>query len=373
VENRPGASGAIGTNFVARAAPNGLTLLLARTASSAILPATDPRTPYAWDEFTVLGLLHETPFVVCVQADAPWRRLGDLLGALREAPGRMTFATTGPATILDLGVRQFFVANGLPLDAGTALPFAGGAEAVAAWRRDRRISSGAASPTPSPPCRRAPCGPSSWPGVSATPSCPAFPTAKEAEAESLEAITGWSALFGPASLPAPVVEAWVDAIAALGSDRGWVERPSGRGAVPRHPAARARRGTSLRAQVALYGDLARRLGPALTEAPVARRPCVAFHIPPLALPPNMLFKARWSGRTLRGTTTWAPVGRLEWAARFARRQPGGGETDEFRTWPTRTAGVPAAPASAVSTTIFPTPDSGGWSPPPSFAPRALAR
>ncbi|WP_431272602.1 tripartite tricarboxylate transporter substrate-binding protein [Dankookia sp. P2] len=69
VENRPGASGAVGTQFVAKARPDGQTLLLARVASSAILPATDPRTPYAWDEFTMLGLLEETPFVLCVRAD----------------------------------------------------------------------------------------------------------------------------------------------------------------------------------------------------------------------------------------------------------------------------------------------------------------
>ena len=111
----------IAADAVAKAAPDGHTLLLARTASSAILPATDPRTPYAWDEFTVLGLLHETPFVVCVRADAPWASLGELLNALREAPGRLTFATSGPATVLDLGVRQLFVSSGLPIDAGNAL------------------------------------------------------------------------------------------------------------------------------------------------------------------------------------------------------------------------------------------------------------
>jgi tripartite-type tricarboxylate transporter receptor subunit TctC len=105
VENRTGASGAVGTGYVARAKPDGQTLLLARIGSSAILPATDPRTPYAWDEFTMLGLLDENPFVVCVRGDAPWRTLGELAGALREGPGRLNFATTGPATLLDLGAR----------------------------------------------------------------------------------------------------------------------------------------------------------------------------------------------------------------------------------------------------------------------------
>jgi tripartite-type tricarboxylate transporter receptor subunit TctC len=259
VENRPGASGAIGTNLVARAVPDGYTLLLARVASSAILPAIDPRTPYAWDDFTMLGLLYETPFVVCVRADAPWQHLGDLLGALREAPGRLTFATTGPATILDLGVRQLFMASGLPIDAGSALPFAGGAEAVAAVVSERAhfVGSSITDATAALSARtvRALVVGSD----DRLPLLPGVPTAKEVEVASLAAITGWSALFGPASLPAPAVEAWVKAIAALGSDRAWVEALRQSGSAPRSSSPGATR-DFLRAQIALYSDLARRLG-----------------------------------------------------------------------------------------------------------------
>jgi tripartite-type tricarboxylate transporter receptor subunit TctC len=259
VENRPGASGAIGTNSVARAQPNGYTLLLARVASSAILPATDPRTPYTWDEFTMLGLLHETPFVVWVRADAPWRQLGELLGALREAPGRLTFATTGPATILDLGIRQLFVSSGLPIDAGNALPFAGGGEAIAAVAAGQADFAGsgltdATAAVSARSVRALVVG-----AEERHPLLPNAPTAKEAGVESLAAVTGWSALFGPASLPTPVVEAWVGAIASLGSDRAWLDATRRSGSAPRLLSPGATR-DFLRAQIALYRDLARRLG-----------------------------------------------------------------------------------------------------------------
>ena len=259
VENRAGASGAIGTNLVARATPDGHTLLLARVASSAILPATDPRTPYAWDEFTMLGLLYETPFVVCVRTDAPWKSLADLIGALREAPGRLTFATSGPATILDLGVRQLFMASGLPIDAGGALPVAGGAEAVAAVVSGRAHFVGSAitdavTALSARTVRALVVG-----SDERLPLLPGVPTAKEAEVPSLSAITGWSALFGPLSLPAPVVEAWVKAIAALASDRAWVEALRQTGSAPRSSSPGATR-EFLRAQIALYSELARRLG-----------------------------------------------------------------------------------------------------------------
>jgi tripartite-type tricarboxylate transporter receptor subunit TctC len=128
VEHRAGASGAVGTASVARAAPDGQTLLLARGGSSAILPATDGRTPFAWDDFTFLGLLEQSAYAIAVRAEAPWADLAALVAALRDAPGQMRFATSGPATILDLGVRQLFIAAGLELDAATAVVLRGGGE-----------------------------------------------------------------------------------------------------------------------------------------------------------------------------------------------------------------------------------------------------
>ena len=210
-------------------------------------------------DFTILGLLHESPFVVCVRADAPWRRLGDLLGALREAPGRLNFATTGPATILDFGIRKLFVANGLPIDAGTAMPFAGGGEAVDAVASGQVHFVGCGLPDAVHALAARSVRALVMAGHDRHPKFPGVPTAKEAEVEGLEAITGWSAVFGPPSLPQPVVDAWVDAIAALASDRGWVEATERSGSTPRLLPPTPTR-DFVREQIALYGDLARRLG-----------------------------------------------------------------------------------------------------------------
>lgn len=259
VENRTGASGAVGTAHVARARPDGYTLLLARVGSSAILPAIDPRTGYAWDEFTMLSLLDENPFVVCVRSDAPWKTMAELLTALRETPGTLNFGTTGPATILDLGIRQMFVIAGLPLDAGIAVPFRGGGEAVAALiggqvqfignnlsdtsaaianRQLRALMVGAAQ---------------------RLPELPGVPTAKEVELEAMQALTGWNALFGPKGLPEPVTAAWERAIARLRQDREWqnATRRVGSRARLLGPAETL---AFVGAQVALYRALGRRLG-----------------------------------------------------------------------------------------------------------------
>jgi tripartite-type tricarboxylate transporter receptor subunit TctC len=259
VENRTGASGAVGTQSVARAKPDGQTLLLARVASSAILPATDPRTPYAWDEFSMLGLLEESPFVVCVRADSPWDRLGDLIGALRDQPGRIAFATTGPATLLDLGVRHLFATAGLPIDAGLATPFRGGGEAVAALLDGQVQFLGTNLSETLPALRDGRLRGLAIGTAERLRLLPAVPTAREAEMPGLASITGWSALFGPPALAQEPERAWVAALAALREDAAWQAAMRAVGAMPRLLGPAETR-AYIRAQVAMYRDLGRRLG-----------------------------------------------------------------------------------------------------------------
>lgn len=259
VEHRIGASGAVGTAAVARARPDGTTLLLARVSASAILPAIDPRTPYAWDEFSMIGLLDENPFVICVRADAPWRTLAALAAALRDQPGRLAFATTGPATLLDLGVRQMFASLGLPIDAGNAVPFRGGGDAVAGLLDGRAQFIGTNLSDLIAEIQAGQLRPLVVAMAERVPALPNVPTAREAEVESLARVTGWNALFGPPGLPEEVVQAWSVALAALRRDPGWIIATRGLGSIPRTLGPEETR-EYVRAQVALYRDLARRLG-----------------------------------------------------------------------------------------------------------------
>jgi len=259
IDNRAGASGAIGTLAVARARPNGQTLLLARVAPAAILPATDPRTPYAWDDFTMLGLLEETPFVVCVRAEAPWDRLADLIAALREQPGRITFATSGAATLLDFGVRHLFIGAGLPIDAGMARPYRGGGDAVAAVLAGDAQFIGLNLTEALPALRDGRLRGLVIGTRERLRILPSIPTAREAEVPALAAVTGWSGLFGPPSLAEAPTRAWVSALAGLREDAAWREGVQASGAVPRMLGPEETR-AFLRAQVALYRELGRRLG-----------------------------------------------------------------------------------------------------------------
>ena len=260
VENRPGASGAAGTLSVARAVPDGRTLLLARVGSSAILPATDSRTPFAWDDFTFLGLLDENPYLIAVRADAPWTDLAALTTGLRETPGGLRFATSGPATILDLGIRQFFVSAGLELDAGTAVALRGGGEAVTALLEGQVEFLGSNLPELLAPLRDGRLRALAVSGITPLPGALAgVPLMSAAGHPALEGLLGWSALAGPPGLPPQVLALWAETLTRLADDAAWREETISHGSRPRvldGAAARAFIGE----QVNMYRALARRLG-----------------------------------------------------------------------------------------------------------------
>uniref|UniRef100_UPI0022EB20FD tripartite tricarboxylate transporter substrate binding protein n=1 Tax=Falsiroseomonas oryzae TaxID=2766473 RepID=UPI0022EB20FD len=259
VENRLGASGAVGTVHVQRARPDGHTLLLARVGSAAIVPALDPRAPYAWDDFTMLGLLDENPYVVCVRADAPWRTLAELISAIREAPGRLNFATSGPQTILDLGMRHMMVQAGLAHDAAVAIPFRGGGEALTALLAGQAQFVGNNLADMAGALAGGQIRALAVSGAARLPAYPGVPTAAEAGAPALADMAGWNALFGPPGLPEPVVAAWTRTLSAMAQDTGWLEATRRLGSVPRilDPEATRRH---VAQQVALFRDLARRIG-----------------------------------------------------------------------------------------------------------------
>jgi len=259
VENRAGASGALGTLAVSRAAPTGYTLLLARVASSAILPALDPRTPYAWDDFSMLGLIEQSPFTLCVRADAPWQKLSDLLAALREQPGQLRFATTGPATLLDLGMRELFSLAGLPYDAATAVPFPGAGDATQALLDQRVELMGTNLSDVLPAIQAKRIRALVVGSLERLDVLPGVPTARQAELPTLTRIAGWSGLFAPPRLPEAFVGIWAKALAALRADPAWLRATRAEGNVPMLLAPEATR-AFVGDQVLFYRDLGRRLG-----------------------------------------------------------------------------------------------------------------
>src|SRR5580704_14411257 len=103
VENRPGASMQIGAEAVAKASPDGYTLLVAHDGTLAINPLVYPNLPYdPQKSFEPLGMVISIPEVVMVNVSVPVHSIGELVTLAKKEPGQLTHATGGSATLLSL-------------------------------------------------------------------------------------------------------------------------------------------------------------------------------------------------------------------------------------------------------------------------------
>ena len=128
VENRPGAGTIIGTEAVARAAPDGNTVLF--VANSFVINPNLKKLNYdPLTSFEPICNLTLTPNVVAVHAASPYRTLGDLVNAARAKPGELTMGVNGPATSQHFGFELLKRAANVNI---TYIPFPGGSPAVTA-------------------------------------------------------------------------------------------------------------------------------------------------------------------------------------------------------------------------------------------------
>jgi tripartite-type tricarboxylate transporter receptor subunit TctC len=107
VENRGGGSTIIGTEAVAKAAPDGYTLLLA-TFAHAVNPALHAKLPYStFDAFAPVALIGRSPNVLVVSPKAPFKTVQELLAYARAHPGKLTFGSYGNGTSAHLAGEMF--------------------------------------------------------------------------------------------------------------------------------------------------------------------------------------------------------------------------------------------------------------------------
>lgn len=233
VLNKVGASGAIGSQFVREAKPDGDTLLLARVGSQAVLPALKPSTPYKWNDFTFLGLLELNPYVCAVRGDSPYKTFAELIAAIKQNPGKLNYSTAGVGTIHEMGPQMLFDALKLGKDAATQIPYKGGGEAsgaliggqvnfqctnLATIQSFHKSGQARILVVTTPERYR---------------EIPDVPTARELGYAFLERITGWSALYGPPGMDKDLVAKWGEVLQKVARDPQWISATEKIGSVPR--------------------------------------------------------------------------------------------------------------------------------------------
>jgi tripartite-type tricarboxylate transporter receptor subunit TctC len=96
VENRGGAAGRLGADVVAKAKPDGYTLLVGNVGTQSVNPALYKKMPYDPDKaFAPIGMIAELPLVMLVTPALPWQNVKDVVEAAKKEPGKITFASSG--------------------------------------------------------------------------------------------------------------------------------------------------------------------------------------------------------------------------------------------------------------------------------------
>lgn len=104
IDNRPGAGGSLGAAEVARAAPDGQTLLMGHIGTLAVNPALYPRLAYdPIKSFTPVAWVARVPNVLVVRAASPWKTLSDFVQSARARPGQLTYSSGGNGSAAHIG------------------------------------------------------------------------------------------------------------------------------------------------------------------------------------------------------------------------------------------------------------------------------
>ena len=128
VENRAGASGNIGSNLVAKAKPDGYTLLIGSMSTHAMNPALIPNMPFKGaDDFTPIALVANVVNTMVINPAVPAKNLQEFIAYAKANPGKIAYASAGGGSTNHLSAEMFKKAAGIEM---LHVPYKGGAPAV---------------------------------------------------------------------------------------------------------------------------------------------------------------------------------------------------------------------------------------------------
>jgi tripartite-type tricarboxylate transporter receptor subunit TctC len=113
VDNKGGASGIIAMQEVARAAPDGYTLVLGHVGTLAVNPAMFEKLPYSDKDFAPIGLLAKVPMVFAVNAKVAAKNLAEFIALAKANPGKLTYGSAGNGSAGHLAFEMLKVATGI--------------------------------------------------------------------------------------------------------------------------------------------------------------------------------------------------------------------------------------------------------------------
>lgn len=203
VDNKGGAGGAMGSVYVAKAKPDGYTLIVTSQSTHVVNPAVNPNLPYdAVKDFAPITLIDRLANVLLVNADLPVRTFAELVKYAQANPGKLNYASAGTGSVSHLSMELMKNQAKLPM---THIPYRGSGVALSdllagqvqlTWNN---LSSNLANIRNGKLRALAVAAPQR---VSQLPDVPTFAELKLPDLN----LTSWTGLAAPANTPAPIIE-----------------------------------------------------------------------------------------------------------------------------------------------------------------------
>jgi len=198
VENRPGASGAIGLEAVAKSPPDGYTLAIATQTTHAANPALYSKLPYdPVRDFAPLTLAGSTPLALMVQPALPVTDVKSLVGYLKANPGKLTYASGGNGTSQHLSTELFKTMTGTFI---VHIPYKGAGPALVDFLGGQTNIMFDNLPTALPHVKAGKVRALAVSSAKRSPLAPELPTLAESGLPGFDLAT-WFAFFAPAATP----------------------------------------------------------------------------------------------------------------------------------------------------------------------------
>ena len=203
VENRPGAGGNIGTAYVAKAAPDGYTIMMGTIGTQSINPGLYKKMPYdAAKDFVPITRAAMVPNLLVVNKDAPFNTLPEMMAYERANPGKLTYGSSGNGTTLHLSGELFNLMAGSKI---THIPYKGSTPAVADLMGGQISMIFDNMPSVIQQVKSGRLKALAVTSAKRNPQLPEIPTIQEMGVAGYE-VWSWFGLLAPAATPKPIVD-----------------------------------------------------------------------------------------------------------------------------------------------------------------------
>jgi tripartite-type tricarboxylate transporter receptor subunit TctC len=256
IENRVGASGTIGANYVAKVAPDGYVLLMGHVITNAIAPHVLGKVPYdPVEDFTAITYIGFTPNVLVVNPSVPVRSVTELIALAKRDPGGLSFASSGNGSTQHLAGALFSQRTGVTL---THVPYKGSSQALGDLLTGRVTMNFDPMPTVLPHIKSGKLIALAISTPTRRPQVPDVPTFIEVGVEGFD-VTNWYAMVGPKGLPKDVVAKMDSAMKVTMAEPAMKERLESFGVITGGPATPEEFDAFIKRENAKYSTIVKEL------------------------------------------------------------------------------------------------------------------